>query len=190
MHWCCCSELIVHTNAGITVKCLLSDVWYFTFFQSIFSWGEITCVWVLNLCLNYRFLQQLTRSRTILYNKVWKDNWTYWDTCQYYIIYGSIGTIWVHFKVITSYFKLDPRLPIFWSYQPFIIWWINTDERLNISTCTYLLFKTTTIHVKNDKKNQLLHPYHFHCRFELVFKLNIIDKLPAFTKQLIFACNM
>ena len=26
----------------------------------------------------------------ILYNKVWKDNWTYWDTCQYYIIYGSI----------------------------------------------------------------------------------------------------
>ena len=22
MHWCCCSELIVHTNAGITVKCL------------------------------------------------------------------------------------------------------------------------------------------------------------------------
>jgi hypothetical protein len=48
VHWCCCSELIVHTNAGITVKCLLSDVWYFTFFQSIFSWGEITCVWVLN----------------------------------------------------------------------------------------------------------------------------------------------
>jgi hypothetical protein len=34
----------------------------------------------------------------ILYNKVWKDNWTYWDTCQYYIIYCSIGTIWVHFK--------------------------------------------------------------------------------------------
>ena len=34
----------------------------------------------------------------ILYNKVWKDNWTYWDTCQYYIIYGSIVTIWVHFK--------------------------------------------------------------------------------------------
>jgi hypothetical protein len=20
----------------------------------------------------------------ILYNKVWKDNWTYWDTCQYW----------------------------------------------------------------------------------------------------------
>jgi hypothetical protein len=34
----------------------------------------------------------------ILYNKVWKDNWTYWDTCQYYIIYCSIGTICVHFK--------------------------------------------------------------------------------------------
>ena len=37
----------------------------FYFFQSIFSWGEITCVWVLNLCLNYQFLQQLTRSRTV-----------------------------------------------------------------------------------------------------------------------------
>jgi hypothetical protein len=99
VHWCCCSELIVHTNAGITVKCLLSDVWYFTFFQSIFSWCEITCVWVLNLCLNYRFLQQLTRSRTIYcITRVWKVNWTYWDTCQYYIIYGSIGTIWIHFK--------------------------------------------------------------------------------------------
>jgi hypothetical protein len=34
----------------------------------------------------------------ILYNKVWKVNWTYWDTCQYYIIHCSIGTIWVHFK--------------------------------------------------------------------------------------------
>ena len=96
VHWCCCSELIVHMNAGKTVKCLLSDVWYFTFFQSIFSWGEITCVWVLNLCLNYRFLQLSTRSRTcILYNKVWKDNWTYLDTCQYYILYCSIVTIWV-----------------------------------------------------------------------------------------------
>jgi hypothetical protein len=28
VHWCCCSKLIVHMNAGITVKCLLSDVWY------------------------------------------------------------------------------------------------------------------------------------------------------------------
>jgi hypothetical protein len=29
--------------------------------------------------------------------------------------------------------------------------------------------------------------YYFHCRFELVFKLNISDKLPAFTKHIIFA---
>ena len=34
----------------------------------------------------------------ILYNKVWKVNWPYWDTCQYYILYCSIVTIWVHFK--------------------------------------------------------------------------------------------
>jgi hypothetical protein len=33
------------------------------------------------------------------------------------------------------------------------------------------------------KKNQLLHPYHFHCRFELVFKLNIGDKLPEILIQ-------
>jgi hypothetical protein len=25
----------------------------------------------------------------ILYNKVWKDNWTYWDTCQCYILYNN-----------------------------------------------------------------------------------------------------
>jgi hypothetical protein len=26
VHWCCCSELIVHTNTEITVECLLSDM--------------------------------------------------------------------------------------------------------------------------------------------------------------------
>ena len=36
----------------------------------------------------------------------------------------------------------------------------------------------------------LLKKNHFHCRFELVFKLNITYKLPAFTKQLIFACKV
>ena len=45
----------------------------------------------------------------ILYNKVWKDNWTYWDTCQYYIIYGSIGTIWVLVMGIGNVFKIDDR---------------------------------------------------------------------------------
>ena len=42
----------------------------------------------------------------ILYNKVWKDNW---DTCQYYIIYGSIGTIWVLVMGIGNVFKIDDR---------------------------------------------------------------------------------
>ena len=36
VHICYCSELIVHLNAGITVKCLLSDVWYLTFFNLFF----------------------------------------------------------------------------------------------------------------------------------------------------------
>ena len=42
----------------------------------------------------------------ILYNNMWKDNWTYWDICQYYIIYDSIGTIWVHFKRYYNLFDL------------------------------------------------------------------------------------
>ena len=99
VHWCCRLELIVHTNAGITVKCLLSDVLNFYFFSIYFFLG-----WNY-LCLGIEHLFELSiftavdkvKDR-ILYNKVWKDNWTYWDTCQYYIIYGSIGTIWVHFK--------------------------------------------------------------------------------------------
>ena len=33
-----------------------------------------------------------------------KINWTYWDTCQYYIIHCSIGTIWVHFKRNYNFF--------------------------------------------------------------------------------------
>ena len=49
---------------------MVSNVCYQTcdillFFNLFFSWGEITCVWVLNLCLNYWFLQQLTRSRAV-----------------------------------------------------------------------------------------------------------------------------
>jgi hypothetical protein len=90
--------IIVHTNAGLTVKCLLSDVWYFTFFQSIFSWKNYLCLGIEPLFELSIFTAVDKVKDYILYNKVWKDNWTYWDTCQYYIIYCSIGTIWVHFK--------------------------------------------------------------------------------------------
>jgi hypothetical protein len=38
---------------------------FYLFAISFFSWGEITCVWVLSLCLIYRFLQKLTRSRSV-----------------------------------------------------------------------------------------------------------------------------
>jgi hypothetical protein len=38
---------------------------FYLFAIFFFSCGEITCVWVLNLCLIYRFLQQLTRSRAV-----------------------------------------------------------------------------------------------------------------------------
>jgi hypothetical protein len=40
-HFLCCSELIIHMNAGITVKCLLSDVWYFTFFNLFFPGAKL-----------------------------------------------------------------------------------------------------------------------------------------------------
>jgi hypothetical protein len=94
VHWCCCSELIVHTNAGITVKCLLSDVWYFTFLQSLFFlWWNYMCLGIEPL-FDLSIFTAVVKDH-ILYNKVWKDNWTYWDTCQYYILYCSIVTIWV-----------------------------------------------------------------------------------------------
>jgi hypothetical protein len=94
---------MVHSNAGITVKCLLSDVWYFTFLQSLFF------LWWNYMPLGIEALFDLSIFTTvdkvkdcILYNKVWKDNWTcmYCDTCQYYILYCSIVTIWVPSKEI------------------------------------------------------------------------------------------
>ena len=144
MHWCC-SELIVHTNAGITVKCLLSDVWYFTFLQSLFflRWNYM-CLGIEPLLI-YRFLQQLTRSRTVYCITRCKKIIEHTGT----ILYCSIVTIWVHFKrnhnlsdqvlinvlllycflfiwIDRNYFLLQawPKLAYLWSHERFIIWWI------------------------------------------------------------------
>ena len=95
-------ELMVHTNAGITVKCLLSDVWYFTFLQSLFflRWNYM-CL-VLKLFLIYQFLQQLTRSMTvyciarcekIIEHVLWHLSMLYTTN-----VYCNIVTIWVHFR--------------------------------------------------------------------------------------------
>ena len=94
----CCALVLFGTNCPYECR-NNSNVCYQTcdilpFCNHFFSCCEITCVWGIEPLLIYRFLQQLT----ILYNKVWKDNWTYWDTCQYYILYCSIDAIWVHFK--------------------------------------------------------------------------------------------
>jgi hypothetical protein len=68
-HICCALVLLFGTNCpcecGITVKCLLLDVWYFTFLQSLFflRWNY-NCLGIEPLLI-YRFLQQLTRSRTV-----------------------------------------------------------------------------------------------------------------------------
>ena len=102
MHWCCCSELIVHTNLGITVKCLLSDVWYFTFLQSLFFllWNY--------MCLGIEALFDLsiftavdkvkdvyciTRCEKIIEHVLWHLSILYTTN-----VYCSIVTIWVHFK--------------------------------------------------------------------------------------------
>ena len=96
-HWCCCLELIVHTNAGITVKCLLiSDMWYFTFLQSLFFlWWNYMCLGIEPLLI-YRFLQQLTRSRTVYCITRCEKIIEHIVTSVNIIYY--IVTIWVHFK--------------------------------------------------------------------------------------------
>jgi hypothetical protein len=72
----------------------------------------------------------------ILYNKVWKDNWTYWDTCQYYILYNNahsnaivnaasdityrpvIEAAVLNIWTLTFYcFRLKNMLNIFWDFR-------------------------------------------------------------------------
>ena len=138
-------------RVGFYFVCQL--VWYFTFLQSLFflRWNY--------MCLGIEPLFDLSIFTAvdkvkdhILYNKVWKDNWIYWDTCQYWwkrqlnsldmhVIFESI--------VITSYYKLDPSLSIF-DHMNGSLFDEFTDYRLNIST--YLLLKTTIIRMKNDKQ--------------------------------------
>ena len=98
----CKLVLLFRTNCPYECRnnwCLLSDVWYFTFLQSLFflRWNY-KCSSIEPLFDLSIFTAVDKVKDRILYNKVWKDNWTYWDTCQYYILYCSIVTIWVHFK--------------------------------------------------------------------------------------------
>jgi hypothetical protein len=97
-----CELVLFGTNCPYKCRnnwCLHSDVWYFTFLQSLFFLGwNYMCLGIEPLFDLLIFTAVDKVKDRILYNKVWKDNWTYWDTCQYYILYCSIGTIWVHFK--------------------------------------------------------------------------------------------
>ena len=72
MHWSCDTFILEKIKGTFFVKSgfifmfRLSFRLIFSFLQSLFFFcSEITCIWVLNLCLIYRFLQQLTRSRTV-----------------------------------------------------------------------------------------------------------------------------
>jgi hypothetical protein len=63
----CALVLLFGTNCPYECRnnCQMLAIRRFIFYNLFFSCGEIACVWVLNLYLIYRFLQQLTRSRTI-----------------------------------------------------------------------------------------------------------------------------
>ena len=76
------------------IRCVIFYLFAISFFPGVklHVFGYWTLAWFID------FYSSWQGQGRILYNKVWKDNWTYWDTCQYYILYCSIVTIWVHFK--------------------------------------------------------------------------------------------
>jgi hypothetical protein len=69
---------------GLCLYCVCHLEWYFPFCNLFFflQWNY--------MCLGIELLFDLLICTTVdkikgykLHNKVWKDNWTYWDTCQY-----------------------------------------------------------------------------------------------------------
>jgi hypothetical protein len=59
--------IIVHTNVGITVKCLLSDVCYFPFFNLLFPRVELPVFGYCTFnCLNYWYVYCITRCEKII----------------------------------------------------------------------------------------------------------------------------
>ena len=147
MHWCCCSELIVHECRNNCQMFAIRRVIFYLFFNLIFSCSEITCVWVLNRCLIYRFLQQLTRSRTVYcitrYEKIIEHTGTpvniiyyivallqYEYTSKEIIIRSQLMLLLLYcflfIWIDRNYFLLQawPKLAYLWSHERFIIWWI------------------------------------------------------------------
>jgi hypothetical protein len=61
------------------------NIWYFTFMQSLFflRWNYM-CLGIESFFDLSIFIAVDKVKDRILYNKVWKDNRTYWDTCQYW----------------------------------------------------------------------------------------------------------
>jgi hypothetical protein len=122
------------------------------FCNLFFSCGEITCVWVLNLCLIYRFLQQLTRSRTVYCitrcEKIIEHTGTPTPVNIIYYIVAFLQYEYTSKEIIISlirswllllllycflfiwidrdYFLLQawPKLAYLWTHEWFIIWWI------------------------------------------------------------------
>jgi hypothetical protein len=80
-HICCALVLLFGTNCPYECRnnwCLLSDVWYFTFLQSLFFLGwNYMCLGIEPLFDLSIFTAVDKVKDRILYNKVWKDNWTY-----------------------------------------------------------------------------------------------------------------
>ena len=104
VHWCCCSELIVHTNAGITVKCLPSDVWYFTFLQSLFflRWNYM-CFGIEPLFDLSIFTASVDKVKDGIYcitrcEKIIEHTETPVNIIYYIVALLRYESLWVHFK--------------------------------------------------------------------------------------------
>ena len=88
MYWSCDTFILgkikesFSCRVGFYFVCQLK--WYFIFLQSFFflPWNYM-CLGIEPLFDLSIFTAVDKVKDRILYNKVWKDNWTYWDTCQY-----------------------------------------------------------------------------------------------------------
>jgi hypothetical protein len=91
MHWSCDTFILEKIKGTFFVKSgfifmfRLSFRLIFSFLQSHFSlpWNYM-CLGIERL-FNISIFTAVDKVKDrILYNKVWKDNWTYWYTCQYW----------------------------------------------------------------------------------------------------------
>jgi hypothetical protein len=148
-HTCCALVLLFGTNCPyecrnncqmFAIRRVIFYLFAITFFPAVklHVFGYWTFVWF----IDFYSISWQGQGRYILYNKVWKNNWTYWDTCQYYILYCSIVTIWVHFK--RNYNQVSINVITFVLFSLYL----NRSQLLPITSLTQacLSLITWTVH--------------------------------------------